>query len=131
MIIVDSNVLIDILEQDPRWAQWSLQQLEGDRRLDICINPVIYAEIAPQFAHASEIDGFLSATRVGVKEFTRPELLAAGKTHARYRASGGERRRVLSDFLIGAQAALSGRALLTRDPKVFRSYFPQVRLITP
>ena len=45
--------------------------------------------------------------------------------------AGGGRERVLPDFLIGAHAAIRGHALLTRDPKGYRTYFPSVELITP
>lgn len=131
MIIADSNVLIDVLDQDQVWAEWSLAQLQSDADLDICINPVIYAEIAPQFKSSAEIEAFLQGARLGFRPFSHEDLFMAGHTHKRYRASGGERRRVLSDFMIGAQASVSGRAILTRDPKLFRTYFPEVRLITP
>jgi hypothetical protein len=38
---------------------------------------------------------------------------------------------VLADFFIGAQAAVLGCTVLTRDAKRYRSYFPSVPLLVP
>ena len=64
-------------------------------------------------------------------EITSPALFSAGQAYRRYRRNGGERRRMLADFLIGAQAQVTERDLLTRDPQPYRTYLPDVRLITP
>jgi predicted nucleic acid-binding protein len=55
----------------------------------------------------------------------------AAKTFVKYRRGGGERRSPLPDFYIGAHAAVSGLALLTRDPARYRTYFPKLDLIAP
>ena len=97
----------------------------------MCINPCTYSEIAPQFANQGELDGFLAASRITIASLGRDALFVAGRAHARYRARGGKRDRVLPDFLIGAQAEVAGQAILTRDVRRYSTYFSDVRLITP
>jgi predicted nucleic acid-binding protein len=60
-----------------------------------------------------------------------PALFLAGKVFQRYRADGGSRTGVLSDFFIGAHAAVAQLPLLTRDPRRYWSYFSDIALITP
>jgi predicted nucleic acid-binding protein len=55
----------------------------------------------------------------------------AGKAFLAYRKRGGARGAPLPDFFIGAHAAVTGLALLTRDGARYRTYFPTVRLIAP
>lgn len=44
-VLVDTNVLIDVLTDDPRWAYWSIDQLEAHAGTGLIINPVVYAEL--------------------------------------------------------------------------------------
>ena len=55
----------------------------------------------------------------------------AGKAFIGYRRRRGVKRSPLPDFYIGAHAAIAGLALLTRDPKRYRTYYPSVDLIAP
>jgi predicted nucleic acid-binding protein len=57
--------------------------------------------------------------------------LLAGKAFQKYRKLGGTRTGVLSDFFIGAHAAVEGWPLLTRDSKRVKSHFPTLELISP
>ncbi len=51
MMLVDTNVLIDVLEDDPDWGSWSLAQLESQSLVHrLLINPVIYAELSLAFS---------------------------------------------------------------------------------
>lgn len=129
MTIADSNVLLDIIYGKGEWFEWSSARL--DEAGAISINPMIYAEIAPAFEGFDALDRFVTEADVTFLQFTPAALYAGGLAHARYRASGGKRDRVLRDFLIGAQASTLGLPLLTRDPRPYRTYFPDVRLITP
>ncbi len=132
MILVDSNVLIDVTSRDARWAQWSVTQLDAARHNEgLCINGIVYAEVAPGFRRLEAVDAFLRDARIELQETTREMLLKAGLVHQSYRDRGGRRDRVLPDFLIGAQAAVARHAILTRDPRRYRTDFPDVRLITP
>lgn len=132
MVIVDTNVLVDVLEDDPDWADWSIARLRELAKIhELAINPVIYAELSLTFDAVEELDSVLSELDLAFVEIPRPALFLAGKAFVRYRRQGGTKLNVLSDFFIGAQAAILGCTLLTRDTKRYRSYFPTVVLIAP
>jgi len=132
VVIVDTNVLIDVLEDDPQWAQWSAGRLREQGRIhELVINPVIYAELATMFDAVEKLDGVLADLEIGVREIPRPALFLAGKAFAIYRKGGGLKSGVLADFFIGAHSAVSGFPILTRDSRRYKNYFPTVTLISP
>lgn len=132
MILVDSNVLLDVLLDDPGWASWSQAQLERwAARGALLVNPVVYAELAAGFDSADRLDGALAEAGLDLEEMPRDALFLAGKAHLLYRRRGGRRTGVLSDFFIGAHAAIRGIPLLTRDTARYRAYFPTVAIIGP
>ena len=132
MILVDSNVIIDVLTGDPTWGDWSEAALaEAADRDEVAINPIIYAEIASVFATMNDLDHHM-----GVDAFRRLPLpyeagFVAGRAFVEYRRRGGARTSPLPDFYIGAHAAVAGLSLLTRDARRYAVYFPKVRLICP
>ena len=132
MLLVDTNVLIDVLADDPDWVQWSLTQLRHRAQLTpLAINPIIYAELSVAFSSIEELDASLATMRLHQLEIPRPALFLAGKAFLHYRQRGGNKSNVLADFFIGAHAAVSRLPLLTRDIRRYRAYFPTVELITP
>jgi hypothetical protein len=132
MLLVDTNVLVDVFEDDPEWAPWSLQQLRAQSRVHgLAINDVIYAELSLAFTSFEALDQAVDGLELSLERIPRPALFLAGKAFARYRREGGEKGNVLADFFIGAHAAVAGCTLLTRDAPRYRSYFPSVRLIAP
>lgn len=131
-ILVDSNVILDVVTEDPKWYEWSAGQLEKlAESHTLVINPIIYSEVSIGFGRIEDLDQTLPP------DFFRRDPLSwqagflAGKCFVRYRRSGGKRRSPLPDFYIGAHAAISGIALLTRDTKRYRTYFPKLALISP
>jgi predicted nucleic acid-binding protein len=132
MILGDSNVIIDVLSQDATWRHWSEAALaEAADQDELAINPIIHAEIASGFATMADLDD-----RLGVEVFRRLALpydagFIAGRAFVDDRRRGGLRTSSLSDFYIGAHAALGGFGLLTRDARRYAGYFPKVRLISP
>lgn len=131
-MLVDTNVLVDLLEDDPDWAEWSTAQLRAQSQLHrLCINPVIYAELSLTFSTFEALDQVLSDLEIPVIEMPRPALFLAGKAFAQYRRRGGSKSNVLPDFFIGAHAAVARWPVLTRDASRYTSYFPTVRLVTP
>ena len=105
-MLVDTNVLLDVIQDDATWADWSISQLQSQSKVyQLVINPVIYAEISLAF---ERIEAFLA-----------------------YRRRGGLKRNVLSDFYIGAHAAVMDWPVLTRDRSKYETYFPVVKLIAP
>ena len=129
--VVDSSVLLDVFTEDERWLTWSLQQLTAAaQRGALIVNAVVLAEIAPRFSHVETLRDALPSM-VRVEEIPLAATFLAGHAHAAYRRSGGARRAVLPDFLIGAHAAVTGRPLLTRDPRRVATHIPGAELISP
>ncbi|WP_260956479.1 type II toxin-antitoxin system VapC family toxin [Pseudomonas citri] len=132
MMLVDTNVLIDVLEDDPVWADWSVQQLRAQSQVhELVINPIIYAELSQTFSTFEALDEVVEELGLLVQEVPRPALFLAGKAFLRYRKAGGGKSNVLADFFIGAHAAVNRLPLLTRDARRYRNYFPSVELVVP
>lgn len=132
MLLVDTNVLIDVLEDDPEWADWSISQLRAQSKVHpLTINPIIYAELSLTFSKVEALDKTIENLGLTMLELPRPALFLAGKAFAQYKRQGGKANNVLADFFIGAHAAVLGCSLLTRDTKRYQSYFPSVKLIAP
>ena len=132
MILVDTNVLLDVLQDDARWAAWSQGQLETAGLADqLAINAVMYSELSMAFERIEELERIISDASLRVELIPREALFLAGKVFLDYRRRQSSKQGVLPDFYIGAHAAVSKYPMLTRDVARYRSYFPTVRLITP
>jgi predicted nucleic acid-binding protein len=130
--LIDSNVLIDLLVDDPKWSDWSLAQLEqAALRGPLLINDIVYAETSTRYPAIEDFESALDVSRVTVVPTPRIALFLAGKAFVKYRRDGGIRTGVLPDFFIGAHAAVEELPLLTRDARRYRHYFPTVMLIAP
>ncbi|MFY1701396.1 type II toxin-antitoxin system VapC family toxin [Micromonospora sp. WMMA1923] len=130
--LVDTNVLLDVLTEDPKWAPWSEAALAEARDAgNLVINPIVYAEVSIRFERIEMLDEALPAGDFLREELPYPAGFLAGKAYARYRRLGGMKRAPLADFNIGAHAAVCDYTLLTRDGARYRTYFPSLRLLTP
>jgi predicted nucleic acid-binding protein len=130
--LVDSSVLIDILMDDPNWFDWSLAQLEAAAlRGPLLINDIVYAETSTRYAAVEDFEAALVIANMTVVPTPRMALFLAGKAFTQYRRAGGTRAGVLSDFFIGAHAAVEKLPLLTRDARRYRNYFPTATIIAP
>lgn len=131
MILIDSSILIDVIETKPVWGVWSADKLFSCSQRDtLAINIVIYAEISRSFLSTHALDIFLTNADIKVVEIPNNAGFSAARAHDAYRAAGGARSATLPDFFIGAHASTTDSELLTRDPKRVRTYFPDIRLIT-
>lgn len=131
-VLVDSNVLLDLLEEDPNWFDWSSRNLQqAADNSSLIINPVIYAEVSIGFQRIEELEAALRPDIFLRRPIPWEAAFLAGKCFLRYRKAGGSRRSPLPDFFIGAHAAVEGLTLLTRDASRYRSYFPTLSLISP
>jgi predicted nucleic acid-binding protein len=131
-MLVDTNILVDVLENDPEWAAWSVAQLRAQSKVHrLVINPIIYSELSLTFSSVEDLDEVLDDLKLPVLEMPRPALFLAGKAFVQYRRSGGAKNNVLGDFFIGAHAAVSDLPLLTRDTRRYKNYFPTVKLVAP
>ncbi len=132
MLLVDTNVLLDVVTGDPRWLDWSQRQLKRlALQTRLIINPIVYSELSIGFRRIEEVELILHTAGVEVEEIPRSALFLAGKVFRTYRSRRGTKTGVLPDFFIGAHAVAEGLSLLTRDARRYRSYFPQIMLITP
>lgn len=132
MLLVDTNVLVDVLQDDPEWADWSIRQLRAQAQIHaLAINPIVYAELSLSFSTVEALDAVVKRMELAFEQVPRPALFLAGKAFALYRRRGGSKAQVLPDFIIGAHAAVAGWPLLTRDAARYRSYFPSLQVIAP
>jgi predicted nucleic acid-binding protein len=132
MILVDTNVLLDIFQSDPKWAAWSQEKLDAASATDsLAINPVIYSELSIAFARIEELEAVLTEAALMLESIPREALFLAAKAFLAYRRARGVNQSLLPDFYIGAHAAVVRCRLLTRDAARYRSYFPGISLICP
>ena len=132
MILVDTNVIIDVMTVDKTWFDWSSEQLSQSRRSgSLHINEFGYAELAVGAETRNDLDTALNELKITLERTPKEALFVAAKAFYRYRSAGGPRLTILPDFFIGAHAEFSRCPLLTRDPRRFRTYFPKVQLVTP
>jgi predicted nucleic acid-binding protein len=92
MLLVDTNVLVDVLADDPEWADWSIGQLRAQSKIHrLGINPIIYAELSLNFSTVEALDRTIEGLGLALIEVPRPALFLAGKAFVRYRRQGGRR----------------------------------------
>jgi len=130
--LVDSNVVLDIFEDDESWADWSettLNQFGASHVL--CINSIIYSEISIGFSDIEDLEEAVNGCGFKLLPIPKEALFLAGKAFLQYRRRKGSKILPLPDFFIGAHAAVSGLKLITRDQKRIRTYFPKVDLVCP
>lgn len=131
-VLVDSNVILDIVNEDLEWFSWSATQLEMLAETHVLIiNPIIYSEVSAGFDRIEELDAALPEDHLRREPLPWEAGFLAGKCFVNYRRSGGARRSPLPDFYIGAHAAISGYILLTRDERRYKTYFPNLKVLAP
>ena len=132
MILVDSNILIDVHGNDARWAEWSIGQIEALTRTEIlAINHIVVAEVSPRHRSIAAFHAMLRELSVLIEPFSDEAAFEAGLAFQSHRRNGSTTKSVLPDFFIGGHALVLGATILTRDPRFYRSYFPSVPLIAP
>jgi predicted nucleic acid-binding protein len=131
-LLVDSNVILDIFLDDPKWADWSATVLaNASYNSALYINQIVYAEVSIGFEKIEELELALHQGGFQMLEMPKEALFLAGKAYLNYKRGKGTKKSPLPDFYIGAQAAVLGMDLITRDKGRYRTYFPTVRIICP
>lgn len=153
---VDSNILFDVLLPDPVHAAASQRQLDSAARQGkMVMAEIVYAELASCFPSPAALDGFLSDVRLRLEPSRPPALQWAAQAWKSYLAQRGKglqcpscgrrqalscpdcgtaiapRQHILSDFVIGGHALTQADQLLTRDLGYYRTYFPQLVIVSP
>lgn len=131
-VLLDSNVLIDVLQVDPMWFDWSsnvLEKFSNTHRL--VINPVVYAEVSIAFESIEDLDSLLDPDWIIREAIPYPAAFLAGKCFLKYKRNRGKRNSPLPDFFIGAHAAIKNIPLITRDEGRYRTYFPRLEIVSP
>jgi hypothetical protein len=132
LVLIDSNVLLDVLTEDRNWFDWSSQQLAAcAEENDLCINPIIYGEISIGFDRIEDLESSLPKDYFNYLHLPYEAAFLAGKCFLTYRKVGGKRRSPLPDFFIGAHAAVEKMTLLSRDKGRYQTYFPGLKIIAP
>lgn len=131
-VLVDSNVVLDVATDDPRWGNWSASALvECAEIAKLIVNPIIYAEVSIGYATIEALNAALPVNLYQREALPWEAGFLAGKCYVAYRRRGGLREAPLPDFYIGAHAAIERLALLTRDVSVYRTYFPKLEVLSP
>jgi hypothetical protein len=131
-VLVDSNIILDVFLDDPKWAEWSESKLEKFSAITkLYINPIFYSEISIGFKRIEELESVLNRAGFQMLDIPKEALFLAGKAFLKYRKNRGTKRSPLPDFYIGAHAAILEMELITRDESRYRTYFPTVKLISP
>lgn len=132
MIMVDTCVPLDVVQDHPRWGDWSQGQLEHALgHDDLAVNPIVYAESSVWYNDLARLEQTLTAFGAVFEELPREALFLGGKALRQYRARRGARVSVLPEFFIGAHATVREMPILTRDTTRFRTCFPSVALLAP
>ena len=131
-VLIDSNVLLDLMTEDPRWFSWSAKALaNAAETLRLVINPIIYAEVSIRYSLIEDLNAALPKAMIDREPIPYEAAFLAGKAFRVYRRRGGTKRSTLPDFFVGAHASVAGYSLLTRDATRYRTYFPKLPLIAP
>ena len=132
MTLVDTNVIADILSPGSAWQAWSIDRIDGCRdRGPVSTNEIVFAELSARLSSEDAVQRVLDNLGITLERIPTAGLFAAGQAYRKYRAAGGSRSSVLPDFFIGAHAQVNRATILTRDPRPYRTYFPDVELIAP
>ncbi|WP_367874414.1 type II toxin-antitoxin system VapC family toxin [Luteolibacter sp. Populi] len=130
LVLVDTNVILDVTDGDPLWLEWSAERMISLTR-KLVINPIIYTELCHQAGQIDEVEAMIPSLGLLYHELPKESLFLASQAYRTYRSRGGLKTAPLADFFIGAHAQAGGFQLLTRDVNRYRTYFPGVPLIHP
>ncbi|MEK9150021.1 MAG: PIN domain-containing protein [Candidatus Desantisbacteria bacterium] len=131
-VLIDSNVILDVFEEDPNWVEWSESMLNHYSAIyTLYINPIIYSEVSIGFECIEGLEEAIAGCRFQMIQIPKEALFLAGKAFIKYKRLKGSKASILPDFFIGAHAAVDKLELMTRDTSRIRSYFPTVKLISP
>jgi predicted nucleic acid-binding protein len=137
VIALDTNILIDLLGEDPRAdaAEAALRLALTNGPVVVC--DVVLSELTAGLGSGSEVLDVLEEMGVRFMPIDQRAAVRSGEMQRKYnermRAAGqlGTMNRTVPDFLVGSHALLQCSALITRDAGFFRDYFKGLKVIVP
>ncbi len=129
---IDSNILFDVFLPDPAFEKRSREAIEEcSHRGGLMISEPVYAELAAWFPSQTALDEVLEELEIVVDAVSRAGAFAAGRAWKKYRQGGGNRIRIMTDFLIGGHALEHADQLLSRDRGFYKNYFSNLKIVDP
>ena len=129
---IDTNILLDVLLPNEPFVEASIRALENSASIgSLVVCDLVYAELCVHFPVQRDCDHFLVSNEIRVEPLQRETYFAASRVWRAYRKQGGQRTRILPDFLIGTHAQLQATRFLSRDHGFYRKLFPALILIDP
>jgi predicted nucleic acid-binding protein len=129
---VDTNVLIDIFKDDPKHGQASAQALRRCLQQGrLVASGIVWAELAGIFPSVEMLESQMHALNIDFLALNQEAAVYAGTLWRAYRKQGGNRNRMVADFLVASHAQIQCDRLLSRDRGFTRRYFSNLSLIDP
>jgi hypothetical protein len=129
---IDTNILLDVLTADEAFYELSAGAIESSATAgSLVVCDFVYAELCVHFRSQRECDAFLDDNQIRVEALTKEAHFLASRAWRNYRKQGGQRTRILADFLIGSHAEIQATRLLSRDRGFYRKLFPSLNLYDP
>lgn len=126
---VDSSIVISIAKGEPAGKIW-LECLKARRKVSrLMACEIVFAETRPTFQSRQQQPECIAKLGILYDPISSDPAALAGELFSRYRRAGGERERILPDFLIGAHAMEQADEILSGDTGFMRKYFDGLRLV--
>lgn len=131
-VFVDSCVLLDVFNDDANFGAWSVQTLyDCQKTNELVINTIIFSEVALNFDSCIALESILGQLKIRVLTIPLAAAFDVSRVFRQYKNNKGDRKSAMPDFYIGAHARQLNVPIITRDVARFRTYFPELTLITP
>lgn len=128
---IDTSVLLAIRRREPGYEGWEEALRAAAEAGQLCVCPVVFAELSPGSASAARLLGQLEMLAISYEEFSPESAHLAGSIRWKYRREGGPREHLIPDFLVAAHAQVQCDRLAAIDRGYLRRYFPRLRLLAP
>ena len=134
-MVVDTCVILDVLERDPVFGMASAEAIDHHADDGLIISPMTYVELSPAFlGDEARERNFLFEIGIdlppGVSDEDLSIAAATWNRHIQRKRSGKAARRPVADVMIGALAQAND-GLITRNADDFRALFPSLNIVTP
>ena len=130
-VAVDTSVLLAIFKGESRGELWLETLQSAAEAASLLLSSVVLAEVRSFFPSEDACRKALRDLDLRHSPLTENASLLAGTIFRTYRREGGPRTTIMPDFLVAAHAATQADSLATEDRGYLRTYFPNIRLLSP